>query len=80
MRKDPRDITPAEWRARQHAPNQIPSEIRWPADTCSRCRRRGEMRMEAGGPLCAECADRTVVQTGFVAGIHERKVLPQLNA
>lgn len=67
-------LTPAEWRAVQHAGKGLPNEVTWPVDQCSRCKVRGEMTYEIGKPLCSFCAENTVIELASPLGLHERSV------
>ena len=65
--------TPEEWRKVQHASRDLPHEVQWPTDMCTRCRSRGQMHFETGRALCDLCAERTVMQQASAVGLHERR-------
>ena len=79
MSKDIRTrTTPAEWRAIQQSGKDVPSEVVWPKEICSRCRRHGPMQFTTGNPLCEDCTANTVIQLASPLGLHERREVPQL--
>lgn len=64
--------TPEGWRALQGRVVDLPVEVVWPEDQCSRCKIVGQMTFDTGKSLCADCAENTVVQTASPLGLHER--------
>lgn len=72
--------TPEGWGVVQRSTKTLPREVHWPEDQCTRCKIRGHMDFSTGKALCSHCADRTVVQVASAHGLHERRVLPELEA
>lgn len=70
--------SPAGWRQLQHAPNQLPHEVVWPSDVCHRCKVQGQMYFGSGKAQCADCETNTVVQIAPPVGLHERRVVLEL--
>lgn len=72
--------TPAGWRVAQHAPNQLPHEVVWPADVCHRCHVQGPTFFGSGKAQCATCEEQTVVQEAPPVGLHERRAVLELHS
>lgn len=72
--------TPEGWRKVQHSGKDLPHEVVWPSDYCSRCRAHGQMHFDTGRALCDVCSERTVVQLASPVGLHERRQRPELEA
>lgn len=67
-------LSPAEWRTMQHAGKDLPREVAWPTDVCTRCKTTGQMVFTTGRALCPDCSENTVVQLASPLGLHERRV------
>ena len=78
--RDPPRPDAAGWAAVQKGTKDLPREVMWPQDKCTRCKVYGSMDFSTGKALCAECADQTVVQLASPVGLHERRSDLQLNA
>lgn len=65
--------TPEGWAAVQRAAKDLPGEVAWPEDQCTRCKVVGTMTFDTGKALCARCAEQTTVQTASPLGLHERR-------
>ena len=62
----------------QRGTKDLPREVIWPDDQCSRCRVYGHMDFSTGKALCAFCSERTTVQVASTVGLHERRAMPEL--
>lgn len=72
--------TPEGWRAVQTGTKELPREVLWPANQCSRCKIHGQMEFSTGKALCSDCAATTRVETASPLGLHERRGIKQLQA
>ena len=66
------------WAAVQRGTKDLPREVVWPDDRCSRCLVYGPMDLTTGKPLCAVCSEHTTVQVASPLGLHERRAVPQV--
>lgn len=72
--------TPAGWAAVQRAAKDLPTEVVWPQDQCTRCKSTGQMSFTTGLALCAQCSEQTIVQTASPLGLHERRSTLELQS
>ena len=70
--------TPEGWRLVQHSGKDLPHEVRWPDDMCTRCHYRGQMFFDSGRAQCEVCNERTVIQEASTVGLHERRQLMEI--
>ncbi|MGH9178111.1 MAG: hypothetical protein ACRD0N_06110 [Acidimicrobiales bacterium] len=70
---------PEGWAAVQKGTKDLPREVAWPQDQCTRCKTYGSMDFSTGKALCSGCSGQTVVQLASPVGLHERSTL-ELNA
>lgn len=80
MFRTPPRPTPEGWRAVQTGTKDLPGEVVWPEDQCSRCKIRGQMEFSTGKALCSACAAVTTVEVASPLGLHERRSTKQLQA
>lgn len=78
--RTPARPTPEGWGVVQRSTKTLPREVIWPEDRCVRCRVSGQMDFSTGRALCSHCSENTVVQVASPHGLHERRVLPELDA
>lgn len=71
---------PEGWYKMQHSGRDLPHEVLWPNDTCTRCGYVGQMHFSTGRALCQECDGRSLVQVAPAVGLHERRQLPELQS
>jgi len=69
---------PAGWRALQGTVKDLPREVVWPDDVCSRCKVQGQMYFGSGRAQCADCEANTVIQIAPPVGLHERRATTEL--
>lgn len=71
---------PEGWAAVQKGTKELPREVLWPQDKCTRCKIYGPMDFSTGKALCSECSTKTVVQLASPVGLHERRSAAELTA